>query len=69
MLAVKRDIMSLANEITYDGKLECVSEEIAEKKIIMNEDFMKKVFLVKRIKIYHFIPLYYYSFKGDIRKT
>jgi hypothetical protein len=60
--------MSLANEITYNGKLECVSEEIAEKKIIMNEDFMKKVFLVKRIIIYHFIPLYY-SFKDDIRKT
>ena len=33
--------MSLANEITYDGKLQCVSKEIAEKKIIMNEDFME----------------------------
>ena len=31
--------MGLANEITYDGKLECVSEMVAQRKIKMNEKF------------------------------
>ena len=37
--------MSLANEITYNGKLECVSDAVAQRKIKMNELFRQKVFV------------------------
>jgi DNA replication ATP-dependent helicase Dna2 len=36
---MNKDIMSLANQITYSGKLECVSSLIAERKIKMNPKF------------------------------
>ena len=36
-------IMSLANEITYCGKLKCVSEKIANSVLHMNEEFLSAV--------------------------
>ncbi len=40
---MNRPIMDLANRVTYSGKLQCVSDEIANARVEMNAHFMKRV--------------------------
>ena len=55
--------MSIANEITYQGKLECFSEKVANSEIQISDLFLNKVNLAlfklpnKKIKILNFKKL------------
>ncbi len=43
------EIMSLANELTYAGKLKCVSEKIADSRIDLDSKFLLSVRIFLRI--------------------
>ncbi len=43
---MNHEIMSLANEISYDGKLKCLSDEVANKKLEFNERFLTMVIII-----------------------
>lgn len=38
-----REIMNLANEFTYEGKLQCISEKVANGSIKFSEVFLSSV--------------------------
>lgn len=42
---MNKDIMELANEITYEGKLECLSSKIAESSTVVCPEFLANVIL------------------------
>lgn len=42
---MNREIMSLANEITYNGKLECLSETTANSFVKIKPEFLETVVL------------------------
>lgn len=40
---MNKDIMELANEITYEGKLECLSDKIANSSVVICQEFLSSV--------------------------
>ncbi len=53
-LHVCSDIMNLANEITYDAKLKCISDKVAKQTLLINENFLSKVRLVVYYNLVNF---------------
>ena len=51
---MNKDIMDLANEITYEGKLECLASKIASSTVAVCQDFLSSVYFITKLIFFGF---------------
>ena len=46
LFAIFSEIMSLANRMTYNDKLECISDKVAQSSVKIEQDFLESVMIL-----------------------